>query len=88
MAAIDIVLMLDVIAAVLAGILLLVGWFAGPPLSKKLAWPIKTLMVLALLFYLGTELMIGEEFNIMWGALFVILAAAVFYFLARPKNRA
>lgn len=88
MAAIDIILTLDVIAVVLAGILLLIGWFAGPPLSERLAWPIKALMVLALLFYLGTELIIGEEFNILWGALFVILAAVVFYFLGRPKNQA
>lgn len=88
MAAIDIILTLDVLAAVLAGILFLIGWFAGPPLSERLSGPVKVLLVLALLFYLGTELMIGEEFNIMWGALFVILAAAVFYFLGRPKNQA
>ncbi|GAB4438819.1 MAG: hypothetical protein Kow0031_20690 [Anaerolineae bacterium] len=87
MDAIDIVLMLDIIAAVLAGILFLVGWWVGPPLSTRLSLPIKVLMVFALLFYLGTELIIGKEFNILWGALFVVLAAAAFYFLARPKNQ-
>jgi hypothetical protein len=88
MAAIDVILTLDVIAALLAGILWLIGWFAGPPLSTRLAWPVKVLMVFALLFYLGTELIIGKEFNILWGALFVIVAAVVFYFLGRPKNQA
>ena len=88
MSAVDIILILDVLAVILAAVLFLIGRVIGPPLSDRLALPVKALLVLGLVMYLGTELIIGKEFNIMWGALFIILAAAVFYFLGRPKNRA
>lgn len=83
---IDIILILDIVFLLLAGLLFLAGWFMGPVVARRLALPIKVLLVLALLSYIGTEMGIGHGDNLIWGIVLVVALVVIWYLTSRQKR--
>ena len=82
----DIILIIDVLIFVLAGLLFLVGRFSGAPVASQLSALAKILVGAALIIYIATEIVIGKGANLAWGLLLITVFIAIMYFVNR-RNR-
>jgi hypothetical protein len=82
----DILMPIDIIALILAGILFAVGKWRGEATARRLETPIKGLLVLALVSFLVNEFIIGRLANQLWGlALIAVGTVAVFFFVRKKE---
>jgi hypothetical protein len=86
MTLIEIILILDLLFLLLAGLLFVAGKLMGENVARRVSTPIKVLLVLALLSYIATEFGIDHGANLAWGLALVAATIVILYFGRRKKS--
>lgn len=82
----DIILIIDVLVFILAGLLFLVSRVSDAPGASRFSVLSKILVGAALIIYIATEIVIGKGANLAWGLLLIIVFIAIMYFVNRRNQ--
>ena len=82
----DIILIIDVLVFLLAGLLFLVSRLFPGPMASQLLLLAKILVGAALIVYIATEIVIGKGANLAWGLLLVVVFITIMYFVNRRNE--